>query len=309
MAVPLVNMHAHDRIKRRFSFALTVFLFLLPALLVYGTYTLSGIVKTFHYSTLNWSGMGAPERAASIGLGNYARLFADKAFFHAVGNNFLLVIVSIVFQLGVGMILALILNTGRQGTRAFRTIYFMPLLLSTVATGILWLLLYDPYTGLFNGILQFFFSGERLSWLGSEKVVMFAVLFVICWQYTPQYMILLRAGMTGISEDIYEAATIDGASKWQQFWKMTLPLLSGTLKTSAVLSIVGSLKYFDLIWIMTGGGPSGYSELMATYMYKRAFNEDRMGLASASAACMVLISFVVIVIFQFMTRSKEEQSL
>jgi raffinose/stachyose/melibiose transport system permease protein len=119
-------------------------------------------------------------------------------------------------------------------------------------------------------------------------------------------MILLRAGMTGISEDIYEAATIDGASKWHQFWKMTLPLLSGTIKTSSVLSIVGSLKYFDLIWIMTGGGPNGYSELMATYMYKRAFNEDRMGYASAVAAVMVIISFIVIIIFQFMTRSKEE---
>jgi raffinose/stachyose/melibiose transport system permease protein len=95
---------------------------------------------------------------------------------------------------------------------------------------------------------------KPLSWLGSEEVVMVAVLFVICWQYTPQYMILLRAGMTGIPDEIYEAATIDGATRSQQFWSLTLPLLSGTLKTSAVLSIVGSLKEFDLFWIMTLGG-------------------------------------------------------
>jgi raffinose/stachyose/melibiose transport system permease protein len=295
------------RVKRRWLSALTVCLFLLPAVLIYGAYTLSGIVKTFYYSTLNWSGMGGPEQAASIGLGNYVRLLGDKAFWHAAGNNFLLVIVSIVFQLGVGMILALILNTGRRGTKFFRTVYFMPLLLSTVATGILWLLLLDPYSGLFNGILRIVSPQKRLSWLGSENVVMFAVLFVICWQYIPQYMILLRAGMTGIAGELYEAATMDGATQWQQFWTMTLPLLSGTLKTSAVLSIVGSLKYFDLIWIMTGGGPSGYSELMATYMYKRAFTEDRMGYASACAACMVLISFAVIVIFQLMTRAQEER--
>jgi raffinose/stachyose/melibiose transport system permease protein len=136
---------------------------------------------------------------------------------------------------------------------------------------------------------------------------MFSVLFVICWQYTPQYMILLRAGMTTIPDELYEAATIDGAGRWQQFWAMTLPLLSNTIKTSAVLSIVGSLKYFDLIWIMTGGGPNGYSELMATYMYKKAFAEDRMGYASTVASCMVIISFIVIVIFQFITRSREEQ--
>jgi raffinose/stachyose/melibiose transport system permease protein len=287
------------------AFALTAFLFLLPALLVYGSYTLSGIARTFYYSTLDWTGMRSPAQSAGIGFANYARLLKDSAFWHSVGNNFILVIVSIVFQLGIGMILALILNSGHKGVKGLRTIYFMPLLLSTVATGILWLLMMDPYSGLFNGILKLISPNQRLSWLGSEKVVMFAVLFVICWQYIPQYMILLRAGMTGISEDIYEAATIDGASKWQQFWSMTLPLLSGTIKTSSVLSIVGSLKYFDLIWIMTLGGPNGYSELMATYMYKKAFNEDRMGYASAAAACMVIISFAVIVIFQIMTRSKE----
>jgi raffinose/stachyose/melibiose transport system permease protein len=301
-----MNLFLTAKAKRRAGYAATVFLFLLPALVIYGSYTVRGLVQTFVYSTLNWSGMGPASGAANIGLANYARLLKDAAFWNAVRNNFLLVIVSIVFQLGIGMILALILNTGRKGTRALRTIYFMPLLLSTVATGILWLLMFDPYTGLFNGILRLLSPTERLSWLGSEKVVMFAVMFVICWQYIPQYMILLRAGMAGIPEELYEAATIDGATKWQKFWAMTFPLLSGTLKTSSVLSIVGSLRYFDLIWIMTGGGPNGYSELMATYMYKRAFNEDRMGFASAASACIVIISFIVIVIFQIMTRTKEE---
>jgi len=292
--------------RRKLGNGLSVFLFLLPALIVYGTYTLFGILRTFQYSTLKWTGIGPVTKATQIGLANYVRLMGDMHFWHAVENNFILVFVSVIFQLSLGMVLALIINSPLKGARFFRTIYFMPLLLSTVATGILWQLMYDPYSGLFNGILKFISPNERLSWLGSEKVVMFAVLFVICWQYIPQYMILLRAGMTNISEEIYEAATIDGASKWQQFWLMTLPLLSGTIKTSAVLSIVGSLKYFDLFWVMTGGGPNGYSDLMATYMYKKAFQEDMMGYASAIAACMVLICLVVIVVFQFMTRSREE---
>jgi raffinose/stachyose/melibiose transport system permease protein len=285
---------------------ITAFLFLFPALLIYCSYTLNGIIRTFYFSTFQWNGVGSISRATNIGLENFITLMQDVRFWHAVKNNILLVFVSIVFQLGFGMILALIINTGFRGTKLFRTVYFMPLLLSTVATGTFWQLIYDPYSGIFNGILKIISPDKPLSWLGSEEVVMFAVLFVICWQYTPQYMILLRAGMTGIPDELYEAATIDGAGKWKQFWHMTVPLLSGTLKTSAVLSIVGSLKYFDLFWIMTLGGPNGYSELMATYLYKKAFNEDRMGYGSAVAACMVIISFIVIAIFRFMTRSREE---
>ena len=292
--------------KQWFKNGFTIFLFLLPALAVYFSFTVAGIFRTFYYSGFNWSGIGPVARAPFVGLANYARLMKDASFWHSLRNNMLLVVVSIVFQLGFGMILALILNTNYKGVKYLRTIYFMPLLLSTVATGTIWLLMLAPYLGLFDWLLKIISPGVRLSWLGSPEVVMFSVLFVICWQYTPQYMILIRAGMTGIPEELYEAATIDGASRWQQFWTLTLPLLSGTLKTSAVLSIVGSLKFFDLIWIMTLGGPNGYSELMATYMYKKAFNEDRMGYASTVASCMVLISFVVIAIFRFMTRTKEE---
>lgn len=292
--------------QKRDSLA-TVSLFLLPALLVYGLYNVYGIVMTFYFSTLEWKGMGPYSAAPFAGLSNYVKLMGDSHFWHALRNNLLLVIVSITVQLGVGMILALVIHAKMRGTKFLRTVYFTPMLLSTVATGILWILLYDPYSGLINiWLKKLGIVGP--SWIGNEKTVMFAVLFVICWQYTPQYMILLRAGMTGISEEIYEAATIDGASKWRQFWSITLPLLSGTLKISAVLSIVGSLKYFDLIWIMTGGGPNGYSELMATYMYKKAFTEDSMGYASAIAGSMFIIAMIVVMIFLRMTRNKEEDA-
>jgi raffinose/stachyose/melibiose transport system permease protein len=292
--------------KRRFVNGVTIFLFLFPAFLVYCLYTLNGIIRTFYFSTFHWNGVGPASKALNIGLQNFVNLFQEKIFWHAITNNLLLVVVSIVFQLGFGMILALVVGSSHKGARFFRTIYFMPLLLSTVATGLFWILMFDPYSGIFNWVLKIVSPNVPLSWLGSKEVVMFAVLFVVCWQYTPQYMILLRAGMTGIPEEMYEAATIDGASRWQQFWSMTLPLLSGTIKTSAVLSIVGSLKYFDLFWVMTLGGPNGYSELMATFMYKKAFTEERMGYGSSVAACMFIVSLIVIVIFRFMTRTKEE---
>ena len=294
------------RSKRKWSNRGTVLLFLLPALVIYGLYNVYGIIMTFYFSTLDWPGMGPYQKAAGVGLTNYFKLFSDKEFWHAASNNLLLVIVSVVVQLGLGMILALIINSKIKGIKLLRTIYFMPMLLSTVATGILWQLMLHPYNGLINNVLRALGIHNPPAWLGTESTVMFALLFVVCWQYTPQYMILLRAGMTGIPEEVYEAATIDGASKWQQFWSMTLPLLSGTLKTSAVLSIVGSLKYFDLFWIMTGGGPNGYSELMATYMYKKAFNQEQMGYASSVAGSMFLISMVVVFIFMRVTRRRDE---
>lgn len=301
-----VSQAVNQANARKWSNRATVTIFILPALIIYGMYNVYGIIMTFYFSTLDWPGMGPYQNAANIGLQNYAVLLKDQRFWHALSNNLLLVFVSVVIQLGVGMILALIINSKVKGSKLLRTVYFMPMLLSTVATGILWQLMFDPYNGMINNVLRKLGYMNPPAWLGSESTVMIALLFVVCWQYTPQYMILLRAGMTGIPEEVYEAATIDGASKWQQFWSVTLPLLSGTIKTSAVLSIVGSLKYFDLFWIMTGGGPNGYSELMATYMYKRAFNEEAMGYASAVAGNMFIISLIVVFIFMHMTRSRDK---
>ena len=302
----VIAMEMTQKRKQWVKNGFTIFMFLLPALAIYFTYIVAGIFRTFYYSGFNWTGFGPVSQATFVGLENFSRLIRDAAFWHAVRNNFLLVFVSLVFQLSLGMVLALIINTSYKGVKYLRTIYFMPLLLSTAATGTIWQLMLSPHTGLFDWLLNIISPNVPLSWLGSEQMVMFSLLFVICWQFTPQYMILIRAGMTGIPDEIYEAATIDGANRFQQFWSMTLPMLSGTLKTSAVLSIVGSLKFFDLIWIMTMGGPNGYSELMATYMYKRAFQQDRMGYASAVASFMIIIAFITIMIFRYVTRNKEE---
>ena len=281
--------------------------FILPAIIIYGTYNVFGIVMTFYYSTLNWTGLGPVANATSAGLQNYIDLLTDRRFQHALRNNMLLVVVSVTVQLSIGLILALILRSKIFGAKLLRTVYFMPMLLSTAATSIMWILLMSPRNGAINVFLRDTIGiASPPVWLASESTVMFALLFVICWQFTPMYMILLRAGMTGIPEELYEASAIDGANKWQSFWAVTLPLLSGTLKTSAVLSIIGSLMYFDLVWIMTGGGPNGFSELMATYMFRRAFLEDSMGYASAVAGAMFIISLVVVFIFFGITRSRDK---
>ena len=304
-------MSERARIKARMKWSnrAWVAFFILPAIIIYGTYNVFGIVMTFYYSTLDWPGLGPVANATSVGLSNYIALLSDSRFHNALMNNMLLVVVSVTVQLSLGLVLALILRAKMFGSKLLRTVYFMPMLLSTAATSIMWILLMSPRNGAINVFLRNVVGMENPPvWLASESTVMFALLFVICWQFTPMYMILLRAGMTGIPDELYEAASIDGATKWQSFWAVTLPLLSGTLKTSAVLSIIGSLMYFDLVWIMTGGGPNGFSELMATYMFRRAFLEDSMGYASAVAGAMFIISLVVVFIFFGITRSRDKDT-
>ncbi len=285
---------------------ITIILFLLPALLVYGTYNTYGIIRTFYYSLMDWTGLSP--RMHFIGFENYINLVKDPHIWFSLKNNLILVVVSITFQISFGLILALIVNSKIKGANFFRTIYFIPMLLSTVATGIIWLLLLDPYYGLINKLFVVFGATSFLhkSWLGDPKTAMATVLFVVCWQYTPQYMILLRAGLSGIPEEINEAATIDGATGFQLFRSITLPLLFPTMKMSATLSLVGSLKYFDLVYVMTGGGPNGVTDVMATYMYKKGFEASNMGYASTVAAFMLIVTLIMVTVMQYSTKKRED---
>ncbi len=292
--------NASGRLRKN---AWTAFLFLLPALMVYGLFNFYSILMTFSYSFLKWSGIS--ENMQFIGLANLQKLVSDPAVWRALLNNLKLVSVSLAVQIPFGLMLALMINAKIKGRRFFRTVYFMPMLLSTVSTGILWQLMYDPYFGVINNVLRALgLSSWAQPWIGQASTALGATMFVICWQYTPQYMILLRAGLSNISEDLYEAARIDGAGPGRQFFSITLPLLSGTIRTSAILSMVGSLKYFDLIYVMTGGGPNGATDVMATYMYKRGFVEFNMGYASSVATFMFVVSLAFTVLFRYFTSRK-----
>lgn len=269
--------------------------FIGPALLVYCIFVLYPIFSTFYYSLFEWSGIESG--ATFAGLSNYLNILSDNVFWMSLKNNLLLVVASLLTQLPLGLLLALLLFAPIRGVRLFRTVYFLPLLMSSVAVGILWIYIYEPNQGILNRTLDLIgLSFLKSSWLGSEETAFWAVVATICWQFTPFYMILFRAALVGIPEEIYESASIDGAGAWQKFRHITLPLLLPTIITSSILSIIGSLKYFDLIFVMTGGGPNNATELMATYMYKQAFSYFNMGYASTIAFVMFLIAFVVTVI-------------
>ena len=266
--------------------------FLAPALLVYAIFVLYPIVQSVGYSLYQWSGI-APG-FTFVGFGNYQEILRTPIFWKALGNNLILVVASIVIQLPLALAVALLLSTKLRGLRFFRTVYLFPLLMSTVAIALLWTFIYNPNLGLLNALLDALkLRGFQRGWLGDEATALWSVIGVISWHFVPFYMVLFLAGLANIPPELYEAARLDGAGNWGVFQHVTLPLMRGVIRTGAILSLIGSLKYFDLIWVMTGGGPNGATELMATYMYKQAFDQYRMGYASAVAVVLFLIAFLI----------------
>ncbi len=280
-----------------------VLLFVLPALFFYGTFNLLGIARTFYYSTMDWKGISANK--VFLGLANYIAVAKDMSFWNALKNNMILVIASMFIQMPGALLLALLINSKLRFTKFFRTVFFMPMLLSTVATGIMWILFYDPNFGLMAKVIRALGLKMSTAFL-QGSTAMPAILFVICWQFIPYYMIIFKAGLSNVPEELYEAAKIDGANTWQCFTSITLPMILPTMRTSAVLQLVGSLKYFDLFYVMMGGVPNASTELMATYMYKKGFTEFQMGYASTIAAYMFLICFIFACCFLYATSRKGE---
>jgi raffinose/stachyose/melibiose transport system permease protein len=243
-----------------------------------------------------------------LGFGNWVALFKDPVFWRSLTNNIILVIASILIQLPIGLIIGVFVSSKLKGARFLKLIYFLPMLLSAVAIGLTWNFIYEPTFGLLNAFLNIIGLGKfATGWLGEEKFALWAVIVAICWQYIPYYMVLFAAALAGIPQELYEAAYIDGASKSQGFFAITLPLLKNTIRIACVLSLTGSLKYFALIFVMTGGGPDHASELLATYMFKQAFTTFRMGYGSTIAVFMFMISFVLTVLI--LRRGKREQEV
>jgi len=280
--------------------------FVVPALAVYLFYFLLPIPLSTYYSLFNWDGLSPLTRF--IGLGNFERLLTNPVFWQSFGNNIRLVILSLVIQLPFGLALGLIVSSKLKGTGMFKLLYFIPMTISAVAIGITWKFIYEPNYGLLNTILRRIgLDGWTQGWLGEPNLAFGAIVAAISWQHIPFYMVLFAAGLAGIPRDLIESAYIDGATGFQSFLHVTIPLLVPTIRTAAVLSLTGSLKYFALIFVMTGGGPNHASELMATYMYKQAFTNFSMGYGSSVAVVMFLISIVLtILILTFGKKGDED---
>lgn len=280
--------------------------FLAPAVALLLVFLVYPLAESFHLSLLEWSGIG--EDRKFVGLANWATLLHDGLFWRALGNNVLLGVVSVLVQLPIGMALALLLDRAGRGSRALKILYFLPLLFSSVALGVIFKNIYDPSFGPVNAALQALGAPALAQdWLGDRRFSLAAVMAVICWQNIPFHMILLLAGLASFPPDLEEAATLDGARPSTIFWKIKLPHLQGTVRTAALLAIIGSLRYFDLVYVMTGGGPEGASELMATYMYRTVFSSFQLGYGSTIASAMFLVVTLIAAFGMRLTRRFETE--
>lgn len=280
---------------------LTIVLFILPALTIFLMYMLIPIPLSAFYSLFQWDGI---TDMVFIGLKNWRELLNDSIFLNSVLNNFKLVFLSIITQIPIALLLAIFIYKKSRINNLLRTVYFLPQLFSSVAISVLWRYLYDPFFGLINEVLvKTEIIDMPIDFLGSEVLALYATSLAISWRFIPFYMILFIAAINGIPNELYEAARVDGANKFQTFFLITLPMLRSTIINAIVLVLVGSLKYFDIVYVLTEGGPNHASELMATYMYKMSFTRLKMGYGSAVAFALFLIAFSLSLLFLNLTRS------
>jgi raffinose/stachyose/melibiose transport system permease protein len=295
-AVPVRGLLTQRR-RRQLSNTGTIVLYLLPSIALFALFVIFPVVQAAHYSLYRWNGLTSLDDY--IGIKNYRTLFHDPIFLTAVKNNLLIAVLSLLIQLPAAIVLALLLNQKIPGRTFFRTIFFLPYVLSEVVTGLIWSFIYNPSNGLVAGLLhQFNPHAVPPAWLGDTHTVLFAIFAAMCWKYVGFHFVLYVAGLQNIPAEVVEAARMDGANSWQIARYVTLPLLGSTIRLSAFLSILGSLQYFDLIYVMSNGGPVNASETMATYQLHYGLQEFALGYGSAVGVVMFAVCLIFALLYQ-----------
>jgi raffinose/stachyose/melibiose transport system permease protein len=261
-----------------------------PALVLFGLFALLPMAIVVVLSFTRWDGLTTP---AWAGTANWAHLFTDPVTRHSIWLTVQVVVLSWLIQTPISLLLGVYL-AGKQRYRALlAVIFFIPLLLSSVAIALAFRYLLDPNFGLTQSWHTAPLSWLNHDWLGDQTLVLYTLIFIIAWQFIPFHTLLYQAGTRQIPASLYEAARIDGASGAQQFWQITLPQLRNTMVTSTTLIIVGSLTYFDLVFVLTGGGPGYATRLLPLDMYITGFQDHQFGQASAIATLLVIIGMLV----------------
>lgn len=272
-------------------------IFLIPSLIFMISFIFYPIVDSFKLSLYSWNGIDPVK--TFVGLDNWKTLITDVRFWRALKNNLLILFLSILIQMPSAIFLALAMDYVGRKFNFLRSIYYLPMLISSVAIGFLFRYAYDPQFGIVAGILNIFNINATIDILGNPNISIFAIIAVICWQFIPFYFILYVASISSIPVELYEAAKIDGSTYFNYAKNIVIPYISPTIKSGIILSMVGSLKYFDLIYVMTEGGPNGATDLMATYMYKNSFVSLKLGYGATIAfAMLIIISIISFITFK-----------
>lgn len=277
-------------------------LFVLPGFLIYLVFLLVPIVYSIFISLFRTDLM-SPK--IFVGLQNYINLFRDTTFQKAIGNNLFMVVGSLLAHMPLALLFANILFNKIKGSQFFQTAFFLPCVICGVAVGLMWSFIYNSEFGLVNKILEFIGMGDlKRVWLYSPQTAMICIIVVVMWQYVGYHMIIQLAAMKNIPTSLYEAADIDGASGIGKFWYITLPLIKNVLRIDAVLIITGSLKYYDLVAVMTAGGPNHATELLSTYMYYQGFRTLKYGYSAAIGVILLILCALSLVISNTVLKDK-----
>lgn len=279
--------------------------FVLPAFLIFAMIVIAPIFLSSYYSTLRWDGFG---QATFIGLKNFTDLFVNTAdgFPKSIINSFILAALSVFVQLPLALFFALVLARGIKGEVFYRTVYFIPVILSTVVIGQLWMKIYHPSFGLLNIFLTSVgLKSWTHAWLGSTDTALISAFVPSVWQYIGYHMLLMYASAKSVSDDIYEAAKIDGASEVAIARHITIPLIMPMIKICVIFAVIGSLKSFDLVYILTGGGPVHASEVPSTLMFNTIFFKYMYGYGSSMAVFIIAECLLLTVTIQKLFKTEE----
>jgi raffinose/stachyose/melibiose transport system permease protein len=281
--------------------------FLLPAVLIYAIFALYPMVSALILSFQDWDGVSV-ERSF-VGLQNYTQIFTqDPVFWTAVRNSLVWVGLSLIVPTGVGLLLALALNQKLFARTTFRAVFYLPAIIASIAVATIWSWMYNPILGVVNAGLKSFGLGSWIQdWLGDPKIALFSIFVAYVWQSSGVAMVLFLAGLQGVPEELKEAARVDGANNGRVFWHVIVPCLRDTFIVVIVLTIINSLKVFDLIVGMTSGGPAQSTQVLALWSYTQSFGLHDFGNGMAIAIVLLIITLVIVIPYLLWT-SRESRS-
>lgn len=270
-------------------------LFVLPTVLFFLFFIAYPFFRALGISLTEWAGYDEPR---FVGLKNFINLFQDRIFWIAVKNTLIFTVATTLLQTVIPLLVAVLLNVGWRGGVFFRTVLFIPVIISLLVSALLWRMIYDATFGILNGVLEAIGLGDwTRAWLALPETVLPAIIAVSLWVSLGFYMLIFYAGLQGIPQELYEAAAIDGASNWQRLRHITVPMLWPVTTVVMVINIIGGIRVFDVIYIMTTGGPNHASEVLGTYLYVTAFGatgggSPSMGYASAIGVVILILSMI-----------------
>lgn len=281
-----------------------IIVLLAPALFFYLVFCLLPIFESFFISLFRWNIMN---EKTWVGLQNYIDMMSDDVLIRSVKNLFILLIVDIVFSIPIAFMLAWLLTLGLTGTKAVRSLMYIPNLLSTVAVGTLWVYMYHQQYGIVNRILALFHIEMKTSLLANAFTVLPAIGFVMAWQHIGFYILLYMVGIQNIPSDVSDSARIDGVSQWQKIRYITLPMMRPVISVSLILLATGAFKSFDYVFVLTKGGPNRASEVLSSYMYDVGFLQMNLGYAAAMGFLLFIMCFLVIKLISLFEPKEEIQ--